>query len=327
MDARIRSSLSRRDVLLAGLLASVGAGRAPFAAAAAASSSASASRAPSAAGEPLITKPIPSTGERLPVIGLGTDSFREDERAHIRDVIARMHRLGGTVIDTSSDYGASEALIGDALADSGLRSSTFLATKLTDGRGFFGGIGGAASFERSLKRLRTRKVDLLQVHNLQGVDALMPLLRKWKREGRIRYYGITTSRPFQHRDLVRYMQRYALDFIQVDYSIADRDAERQIFPLAVARKIAVLVNLPLVHGQLMRRAAASKLPAWAGEIGVGSWAQFLLKYVVSNPAVTCAIPGTTKVAHLVDDQGAGRGTLPDAAARKRMEEYWSEVVS
>lgn len=326
MDARIRSSLSRRDVLRAGLFASVGAGGACLAAAAA-SGSASASGSPSVAAEPLITKPIPSTGERLPVIGLGTDSFREAERAQIRDVIVRMHRLGGTVIDTSSDYGESEALIGDALADSGLRNSMFVATKLTDGRGFFGGIGGAASFERSLKRLRTRKVDLLQVHNLQGVDTLMPLLRKWKREGRIRYYGITTSRPFQHRDLVRYMQRYALDFIQVDYSIADRDAEQEIFPLAIARKIAVLVNLPLVHGQLMRRAAASKLPPWAGEIGVASWAQFLLKYVVSNPAVTCAIPGTTKVAHLVDDQGAGRGTLPDAAARKRMEAYWNEVVS
>lgn len=259
------------------------------------------------------------------MIGLGTDSFGESDLDAVRAVIEHMHELGGTVIDTAASYGDSEQLIGDALASSGLRRSMFLATKLTDGGGFFGGIGGDASFERSLQRLKTTRVDLLQVHNLQGVDALMPQLREWKSAGRIRYFGITTSRVFQHEEMAALMRKFPLDFIQVDYSIADRDAEKVIFPLAEERKVAVLVNLPLIHGRLMREVASSPLPSWAGEIGVTSWGQFLLKYVVSHPAVTCAIPGTTKVAHLIDDQLAGHGALPDAAMRRRMEDYWSRT--
>ncbi|MGH8150133.1 MAG: aldo/keto reductase [Steroidobacteraceae bacterium] len=304
------SRLSRREALHAAVLACCGAAF---------------GRAANAAEAALITKPIPSTGERLPVIGLGTDSFGEAELAAVRAVITRMHELGGTVVDTAASYGDSEALIGDALAATGLRKSMFLATKLTDGGGFFGGIGGDASFERSLKRLRTSRVDLLQVHNLQGVDTLMPLLRQWKSAGRIRYYGVTTSRVSQHDELIDVMRKHPLDFIQVDYSIANRDAERTILPLAAERRMAVLVNLPLIHGRLMRQVAASPLPAFAGEIGVRSWAQLLLKYVVSHPTVTCAIPGTTQAAHLADDQAAGRGILPDAAMRRRMETYWART--
>ncbi len=316
MDAPSRSSLSRRDALQAGLLACLGAACGRVAAAASGDS------------ESLITKPIPSTGERLPVIGLGTDSFSDADPNQIRAVIVRMHQLGGTVIDTAASYGESEGLIGDALAASGLRSSIFLATKLTAGGSDFfgGGIGGAESFNRSLQRLHTRKVDLLQVHNLSGVDTLMPLLQKWKSAGQIRYYGVTTSRVGQHDDMVDVMRKYPLDFIQVDYSIANRDAEKTIFPLAIERKVAVLANLPLVHGRLMEGATASKLPPWAADIGVTSWAQFLLKYAASHPAVTCAIPGTTQVAHLADDQRAGRGVLPDEAMRRRMEDYWNRTV-
>ncbi len=316
MDASSLSRLSRRDALQGGLLACLGAACGRLAAA-----------APRDAGA-LITKPIPSTGERLPVIGLGTDSFSGSDASDIRSVIVRMHQLGGTVIDTAASYGESEELIGQALASSGLRGSMFLATKLTAGGDDFfgGGIGGAASFDRSLERLRTRKVDLLQVHNLSGVDTLMPLLRKWKSAGQIRYYGVTTSRVSQHDEMIEVMRKYPLDFIQVDYSIANRDAEKTIFPLAIERKIAVLANLPLVHGGLMRRATSSPLPPWAADIGVTSWAQFLLKYAASHPAVTCAIPGTTQVAHLADDQRAGRGALPDAATRQRMEDYWSRTV-
>jgi len=317
MKRSSRWSLSRRDALRGGVLAWLGAacGR-------------STNAAPGDP-QPLITKPIPSTGERLPVIGLGTDSFSGTDPGDIRMVIVRMHELGGTVIDTAASYGESEELIGEALAGSGLRSSMFLATKLTAGGDDFfgGGIGGAASFDRSLERLRTRKVDLLQVHNLSGVDTLMPLLKKWKSAGKIRYYGVTTSRVAQHADMIDVISKYPLDFIQVDYSIANRDAERTIFPLAIERRIAVLANLPLVHGGLMQRATSSPLPSWAADIGVTSWAQFLLKYVVSHPAVTCAIPGTTQVAHLVDDQRAGRGVLPDAAMRQRMEDYWNRTMS
>ncbi len=320
MDAQhpstTRPGFSRRALLRGGLIACASAAlRARIAAA---------SGAPAAA-EPLITKPIPSTGERLPVIGLGTDVFFEGDPATVRAVIDRMHELGGKVIDTAASYGQSEALIGEALAASGLRPSIFLATKLTNGGGFFGGIGGEASFERSLARLKTRRVDLLQVHNLEGVEELMPLLRHLKQAGRIRYFGVTTSRVPQHEEMAAVLRKYPLDFIQVDYSIANRDAERTVFPLALERKVAVLANLPLIHGRLMREVATRPLPAWAGEFGAASWGQFLLKYVVSHPAVTCAIPGTTKVAHLVDDQQAGRGVLPDAALRRRMEDYWSRT--
>jgi len=328
MASRTRSTISRREVLCAGLLASLETGALGSRAAAAASADAAGSGG-AAPGGPLIVKPIPSTGERLPVIGLGTDSFRDSERDAIRAEIAKMHQLGGTVIDTAAAYGDSEALIGEALADSGLRAKMFLATKLTNGGDFFygGGIGGKASLDRSLARLKTDKLDLLQIHNLSGVDELMPLLRDWKRAGKIRYYGVTTSRVGQHDDMVAVMRKYPLDFIQVDYSIANRDAEKQIFPLAIERRIAVLANLPLIHGSLMEEASEHKLPDFARDIGVSSWSQFLLKYVVSHPAVTCAIPGSTKVAHLVDNQRAGRGTLPDSAMRRRMEEYWSRITA
>jgi aryl-alcohol dehydrogenase-like predicted oxidoreductase len=310
-------SLSRRDALRTGMLALL---------------SASCARLADAASDaqPLITKPIPSSGERLPAIGLGTDSFSDSEREAIRAEIVRMHELGGTVIDTSADYGDSEALIGDALAKSGVRSGIFLATKLV-GSGasdYFGNdaVGPEGSLKRSLERLRTQRLDLMQVHNLDGVDALVPLLRKWKEAGTIRYYGVTTSRVSQHEDMIEVMRKYPLDFIQVDYSIANRDSEKTIFPLAIERKIAVLVNVPLVHGRLMREVSSTPLPPWAGDIGVTSWSQFLLKYVISHPAVTCAIPGSTKVAHLEDNQRAGRGVLPDAALRRRMEQYWKDKV-
>jgi aryl-alcohol dehydrogenase-like predicted oxidoreductase len=331
MDAASRSMISRREVLHAGLLAGLGtgavAGRGAVAVAARAAGAAGAAEG-AAAGEPLILKPIPSTGERIPVIGLGTDSFDDSARDAIREEIAKMHQLGGRVIDTAAAYGDSESLIGEALGDSGLRGKMFLATKLTNGGFFYGGsIGGKASFDRSLKRLRTDKVDLLQVHNLNGVDELMPLLREWKRTGKIRYFGVTTSRVGQHDDMVAVMRKYPLDFIQVDYSIANRDAEKQIFPLAIERRVAVLANLPLVHGDLMEQVSERQLPDFARAIDVSSWSQFLLKYVISHPAVTCAIPGSTKVAHLIDNQRAGRGTLPDAAMRRRMEQFWSQITA
>jgi aryl-alcohol dehydrogenase-like predicted oxidoreductase len=310
-------SLSRREAVRSGALAVLGlaCGR-------------HATAAPDA--QPLIYKAIPATGERLPAVGLGTDSFGASQRDAIRAEIVRMHELGGTVIDTATAYGDAEALICDALASAGIRDAMFLATKLT-GSGssdYFGGgaVGPDGSVKRSLERLRTRRLDLLQVHNLDGVETVIPLLRKWKEAGTIRYYGVTTSRVSQHEDIAAVMRKYPLDFIQVDYSIANRDAEKTIFPLALERKIAVLANLPLVHGRLMRQTGSTPLPPWAGEIGVTSWSQYLLKYVISHPAVTCAIPGSTQVAHLEDNQKAGRGVLPDAAMRQRMEAYWKEKV-
>jgi aryl-alcohol dehydrogenase-like predicted oxidoreductase len=271
---------------------------------------------------PLITKVIPASGERLPAIGLGTDKFAPDEREPILAQIQRMQQLGGTVIDTAAAYGDSEELIGESLA--GSRERMFIATKLTaSGAGFRGGgVGGQASFERSLMRLRTAKIDLLQVHNLDGVEALLPLMQQWKQAGKIRYIGITTSRVGQHEQMIGYLRKYPLDFVQVDYSLDNRDAAQTLLPLAAEKHVAVLANVPFGFGNLLRRAQTRKLPAWATDIDVSSWGQFLLKYVISHPAVTCAIPGSTQVPHLIDNQAAARGRLPEEATRRRMEQYW-----
>ena len=274
---------------------------------------------PSAATLPLITRTIPSSGERLPAIGIGTDDFRESAREEIRAELARMSELGGTVIDTAAAYGDSEALIGDALTSLGTRDRMFIATKLVGG-GF--GVTGAESLTRSFERLKTTHVDLLQVHNLNGVAMLLPTMQQWKKDKKIRYIGVTTSRGGQHADMAATMRAWPLDFIQVDYSIANRDAAQTILPLALERKIAVLVNLPFGRSSLFREAAGRALPPWAADIDVASWAQYFLKYVISHPAVTCAIPGSTQVSHLIDNQAAGRGRLPDESTRRRMEAYW-----
>lgn len=276
-------------------------------------------RGPRAAEDPaaLITKAIPSSGEKLPAVGIGTDAFSQGAREDIRAELKRMSELGGTVIDTSDDYGDSEAVIGEALSGLGTREKTFLATKISAG-------GGADIFERSLQRLRTPRVDLLQVHNLSGVEQLLPAMQQWKKAGRIRYYGVTTSRNGQHAQMLQIMRHYPLDFIQVDYSIANRDAAAAILPLASERRMAVLVNLPFGRSSLFREAAGRSLPPWAADIDVTSWAQFFLKYVISHEAVTCAIPGSTQVDHLVDNQAAGRGRLPDGAVRRRMEQFWDQ---
>ena len=270
---------------------------------------------PTALSLPQITKAIPSTGERIAAIGIGTDSFRDQLRDEIRAELKRMSELGGSVIDTAAAYGDSEALIGQALDSLGTRDKMFIATKLV-------GSEGADSFGRSLERLKTPRVDLLQVHNLNGVAVLIPLMQEWKKAGKIRYLGVTTSRVSQHAQIIDVMRNYPLDFIQVDYSIANRDAAEAILPLALERKLAVLANLPFGHSSLFRQVTDRELPGWAADSDVATWGQYFLKYVISHPAVTCAIPGSTKLSHLVDNQGAGRGRLPDAAMRRKMEEYW-----
>jgi len=272
------------------------------------------------ASAPLITKAIPSSGEWLPAIGLGTDAFHDDERAAITAELKRMNELGGTVVDTAAAYGDSEAIIGEALESLGIRDRIFLATKLV-GESLTQPTG-AESLARSLERLRTRRIELLQIHNLNGVAELLPRMQEWQQEGRIRYLGVTTSRVSQHAELAETMRNHRLDFIQVDYSIGDREAAETILPLAHERGVAVLVNLPFGRASLFRQAAGRALPPWAADIDVTSWAQYFLKYVISHPAVTCAIPGSTSVAHLEDNQAAGHGRVPDAAMRRRMEEYW-----
>ncbi len=275
-----------------------------------------------AADLPPISKAIPSTGEKLPVVGLGTDQFRSSERATIQAEIQRMQQLGGKVIDTAAAYGDSEAIIGATLSALGGRERMFIATKLTVNEAGMATRAGEDSFSRSLAHLKTPRVDLLQVHNLEGVEALMPVLQRWKKEGKIRYIGITTSRVGQHSHMVEYMRQYPLDFVQVDYSLANRDAATNVLPLALEKKVAVLANVPFGYGSVLRQALSRQLPDWAADIDVTSWSQFLLKYVIAHPAVTCVIPGSTKVEHLEQNQLAGRGRLPDEALRKKMEEVW-----
>jgi aryl-alcohol dehydrogenase-like predicted oxidoreductase len=267
---------------------------------------------PATAVLPQVLKTIPSTGEKLPAVGLGTDQFRDSERDNIRAEIQRLPQLGGSVIDTAAAYGDSEALIGEAVAALGIRDRLFLATKLT----------AEDSFDRSLARLKTQRIDLLQVHNLEGVEALMPVMQKWKQAGKIRYIGITTSRVAQHSRMVEYLRQYPLDFVQVDYSLANRDAAANVLPTAMERRVAVLANIPFGFGSVLRQAQTRKLPDWAADVGAATWGQFLLKYVISHPAVTCVIPGSTKIEHLEDNQRAGHGLLPDEAMRKKMEEFW-----
>jgi aryl-alcohol dehydrogenase-like predicted oxidoreductase len=280
----------------------------------------------------LITKAIPASGQRLPVIGVGTNSFTESKRADLRPLLSRMVELGGSVVDTAPVYGESEQVIGELMADLGIRERIFLATKLTaapmsvQSPNIDPGLYGQQSLDRSLERLQTDHLDLLQVHNLQGVERLWPLLSGWKRSGKIRYIGITTANASQHAEMSALMRRFAVDFVQVDYSIANRDAASSVLPLALERRIAVIANVPFGGraGATLTMSQDRPLPPFAAEFGAADWPQLLLKYVVSHPAVTCTIAGSTRLEHLEDNQAAGRGSLPDAAARRRIEKYWDD---
>ncbi len=279
----------------------------------------------------LITKPIPSTGERLPVIGLGTNAYSAttpEQMVPLREVLERMPQLGGTLIDTARVYGRSEAVIGEIVESLGNRKSLFLATKTP----MFGDVSNPdAVLDVSFKALRTDVIDLLQIHMLAGLKELMPAFEKAKAAKRVRYIGISTSEDNQYDGLTAGMRTYPLDFIQVDYSLANRNAAERVLGLAQERRMGVLVNVPF--GGRGRGAAAmfSKvrdraLPDWAAEFDAATWAQVFLKYVVSHPAVTAAIPGTTQRRNLEDNQGAGRGRLPDAAMRRRIEQYWDALA-
>jgi len=276
---------------------------------------------------PLMTKAIPSTGERLAVVGVGTNNYSpttREERAARREVLAGLTAAGASVIDTAPAYRQSEEVIGDLLADIGNRKQAFIATKVTaDGKVE----QGVAMIEESKRRLKTDVLDLVQIHSLNGVDVLFPHLNDLKRKGQVRYIGVTTSSASQHDELAKLIQTQPLDFIQVDYSLANRAAADEVLPAALAKRVAVLINLPFGgrrDGNLFSRVGGAELPEWAGEIDAKSWGQVFLKYVVSHPAVTAAIPGMTKAAHLEDNLGAARGRMPDAAMRARMEKYWDQ---
>jgi aryl-alcohol dehydrogenase-like predicted oxidoreductase len=276
-------------------------------------------------GGALITKPIPASGQKIPVAGLGTNQFGRIPYEDVRAILKRMHQLGGTVIDTAALYGDSEVQIGKALAELDLTGSMFIATKLNSPGGSRGdGVGGLASFERSLQRLH--KVDLLFIHFIDSVEAMMPEVADLKKQGKVRYIGITSIRSSEYTQLATYLSRYPIDFLQIDYSLGDRSAEAEILPLAQQRKIAVMAAVPLGGGRnsLITQVGSRQLPPWAAPLGIATWGQFFLKYVVSHPAVTCAIPGSSKLEHLEDNQAAGHGLLPDARTRAKMEQFWAQ---
>jgi aryl-alcohol dehydrogenase-like predicted oxidoreductase len=269
----------------------------------------------------LVTKPIPSTGERLPVIGIGTArrydvAASEAELAPLREVVRNFTRMGGKLIDTAPSYGKAEPVVGNLVAQAGNRNQLFVATKV--GRGRESVQAGRAEMEQSLKQLKVEKVDLMQVHNLGGVDEMLPVLREWKDAGKARYIGVTTSSKNQYAELERLVRTQRMDFLEVDYAIDNRDVEERILPLAQERGVAVLAALPFGRGRVFEAFGKQPVPAWAQELGIKSWAQFALKYIVSHPAVTVAIPGTAKMEYLTDNIGAARGPMPDEAARRRM---------
>lgn len=271
----------------------------------------------------VITRPIPSSGEPVPVIGIGTNQFGRTEYENVRSVLERMHELGGTVIDTAAGYGASEEAIGRALDELNLHDEMFIATKFNAPGGR--GLGGLESIERSFERLRTDSVDLMFIHSINSVEPAMPDLLALKESGRARYTGITTVSRQQHPQMMQYMREYPIDFIQIDYGLGNRAAATDVFPLAIELGIAVMLAVPF-RGGLFGAAADRELPEWAGEIGANSWAEVFLKYAVSHPAVTCAIPGTDEVEHVSENQRAGIGTLPDEAMRQRIERYWDQLA-
>lgn len=278
---------------------------------------------------PLMTKTVPSTGERLAVLGLGTNNYSPttaEERSARREVLAGLTASGASIIDTAPAYRQSEEVIGELLADIGNRKQSFVATKVTTPEGSLD--RAKEMIEESFRRLKTDVIDLMQIHSLNGVDKLFPYLNELKSKGRIRYYGITTSSANQHAQMVELINSQPMDFVQVDYSLSNRESASSVLPAAQAKRVAVLINLPFggrnPNSNLFSRVSGKDLPDWAAEIDARSWSQVFLKYVVSHPAVTAAIPGMTKISHLEDNLAAVRGRMPDAMMRARIEKYWDQ---
>lgn len=249
---------------------------------------------------------IPSTGERLPVVGCGTwlgFNAPANRRDELEDVLRELFDAGGSVIDSSPEYGLAEDAVGDLLTRSGQRTRAFIATKVWS-RGRDSGI---RQMNASFEKLRTDTIDLMQVHNLIDWRTHLPTLRAWKDEGRYRYIGVTHYTSGRHDDLEAIIRSEPIDFVQFNYAVNDRNAERQLLPLAADRGVAVLINVPFGGGGLLRRLLRRELPPWAAEIGCTSWAQVLLKFVLAHPAVTCVIPGTSNPAHMRDNALAGVG--------------------
>jgi diketogulonate reductase-like aldo/keto reductase len=282
----------------------------------------------SSAGLPseLITRPIPGAGERLPAIGMGTwltfDVGNDSKAREVRKEVLRIFaERGGRVIDSSPMYGSSETVVGDLAAELGLLDHFFMATKVwTSGRQ-----QGIRQMNASMRKMRSNPIDLMQVHNMVDFDTHIKTLREWKETGKIRYIGVTHYLVNRHDDLADLIKREpALDFVQVNFSIGTRHAQEYLLPLARENGVAIIINRPFEGGALFRRINGKKLPPWAADYDIEHWSQFFLKYIISHPAVTCAIPATTNPDHMRENIGAAYGRLPDEATRERMVEWWEE---
>jgi diketogulonate reductase-like aldo/keto reductase len=282
---------------------------------------------PAAAQSPaLLARPIPATGESLPVIGLGTWQVFDvgssaAARAPLREVLSMFVKAGGRVIDSSPMYGTSEAVVGDLCAELGVCPKLFVATKVwTSGRD-----EGVRQMETSFRRLRVERMDLMQVHNLVDVATHTKTLSEWKAKGRVRHIGITHYASSAYAEVERWLKTGQYDFLQINYSLAEPESEWRLLPLARERKVAVIANRPFAEGAMFRRVRGKPLPPWAKEFGAVSWAQFFLKWILGHPAVTCTIPGTGKPEHMADNLAAGYGALPDEAMRRRMAEHFNSL--
>lgn len=273
-----------------------------------------------AAEFPMQMKKIPSSGEAIPVIGLGTarafDVGSTEELARLREVLQTLAQVPNSMMDTSPMYGAAESVVGELVEPLGVRDQLFYATKVwTEGRK-----AGIRQMQDSMRLLKTDKLDLIQVHNLVDTKVHLKTLRQWQDDGKVRYIGITHYHGGAHDAVESVLKAEKLDFLQINYSFLEPEAADRVLPLAADKGVAVIVNRPFARGQLFRLTKGKALPGYAQELGISSWAQFFLKYVVSHPAVTVAIPGTSKKKHMLDNQMAGHGTLPDDTMRKAMME-------
>lgn len=279
-----------------------------------------------AAERPAFTKAIPATGERLPVIGMGSwITFDVGNSSYERAVRARVMQAffdhGGALIDSSPMYGSSEEVIGQGLKTVTNKDRLFAATKVW----ILGKKSGIRQMEDSQKLWGVPRFDLMQIHNMLDWETHWETLKAWKAAGRVRYVGITTSHGRRHESLAKVMEKTSFDFVQFTYNLEDREVEQRLLPLAAERDMAVIINRPFDGGSLFHRVRGKPLPSWAAEFDCQNWAQYFLKFIVSHPAVTCAIPATSRVDHMIENMGAGFGRLPDAVMRRRMVEYFESL--
>ena len=273
----------------------------------------------------IIKRPIPSTGEMIPIIGLGTNRYGRGDtaegRAPLKDALARFHEWGGTLIDTAPSYRASEAVLGDLMTELDIRDEMFVATKVDKENP----AAVDSQIRESQRKLQTERFELQQVHNVRYWQTSLPVLREWKEKGLVKYIGITTSRSSQYEELEKAMRAEDIDFVQLNYSLEQRESAERLLPLAADRGMAVIINRAFGGGRIFDTVGAQPLPDWAQELGMSSWAQFLLKYALSHPAATVVIPGMTKARHVDDNFGAGHGQMPDSTVRAKMEAFYDAL--